>query len=699
MTTFFSTFFSEKLFANQDLLNNANIGLRLFRESPKFNVGDSRYVGLKTTDELLQRSGWVETTASGYPLTNTVTVARRRMPAQPAATKNNYTLFLQFPFTGMGQAEVKAAAFHYVGTIAGVVNPLIMVTDTPFDLGKTVVKDNDAITVNPDATLSAPNRWLLGWADPGSAPSLMLVEGPLSLFRGPPFFESSHTQHVWIYPQRANMIANPSFDTQDTAYWSTNGTGTAVQDGTKWVGKFTGSAPGFFTPGLLTTPDTADLQITSDVVFVAKVKINTVAAATSRMIINQRGTTTDVAFSWFLGAGGHSVFRASTNGTAFTTTNNAPGLLPSWVDNGDIVTLSASLDVDNGAAGHTYTTKILGPNGWELIGNNTVAGLFGTGFNSTSLLRIGQQTGGSPATFDGTIYWVEMRTGLDPDGGTVIAKFNANDYVSGTTTTSGGRVWTTVSGTITPKVGDPTVDNVVVESNYFLTASQERWTIQCKAKGNGELKIGFVWWEGDFEAVYVDWGTERFDLNPESFTHCVVTRAPVQTYQGMVRFECDGTSLSLDEILCEVGFLKQWPYFDGASTYGARSDFSWYGGEGRAGKSYSMWYNNKRATFGRLFGLNVGDDTLITDEEMVLQGKVYQWIPAGTTVVPHIDVLYPNDLQSPVTPKPPGVLPYRIDIEDVGGLVNPWLPPPVEEVLKISRWDEDEWDEATWQEE
>lgn len=483
MTTFFSTFFNEKLFANQDLLNNADIGLRLFRESPKFNVDDSRYVGLKTTDELLQRSGWVETTASGYPLTNTVTVTRRRMPVPPAATKNNYTLFLQFPFTGMGQAEVKAAAFHYVGTLDGVVNPLIMVTDTPFDLGKTVVKDNDAITVNPDATLSAPNRWLLGWADPGSAPSLVLVEGPLSLFRGPPIFESSHTQHVWIYPQRANMIANPSFDTQDTAYWSTNGTGTTVQDGTKWVGKFTGTSP------------------------------------------------------------------------------------------------------------------------------------------------------------------------------------------------------------------------VVVESNYFLTASQERWTIQCKAKGKGELKIGFVWWEGDFEAVYVDWGTETFDLHPESFTHCVVTRAPVQTYQGMVRFECDGTSLSIDEILCEVGFLKQWPYFDGSSTYGARSDFSWYGGESRAGKSYSMWYNNKRATFGRLFGLNVGEDTLITDEEMVLQGKVYQWIPAGTTVVPHIDVLYPNDLQSPVTPKPPGVLPYRIDVEDVGGLVNPWLPPPVEEVLKISRWDEDDWDEATWQEE
>ena len=222
-------------------MHNADIGLRLFRESPEFSINDSRYIGIQTTDALLQRSGWVETTGSGYPLTNTVTVARRRMPAPPATTKNNYTLFDQFPFTGMGQAEAKAAAFHYVGTIDGVVNPLIMVTNTPFDLGRTVVKDGDAITVNPDSTLSPPNRWLLGWPNPGSGVALMLLEGPLSLFRGPPIYESSHTQHIWLYPQRANMIANPSFDIQDTSYWSTNRTGTAIQQGTEWYGQFNGS--------------------------------------------------------------------------------------------------------------------------------------------------------------------------------------------------------------------------------------------------------------------------------------------------------------------------------------------------------------------------------------------------------------------------------------------------------------------------
>ena len=63
----------------------------------------------------------------------------------------------------------------------------------------------------------------------------------------------------------------------------------------------------------------------------------------------------------------------------------------------------------------------------------------------------------------------------------------------------------------------------------------------------------------------------------------------------------------------------------------------------------------------------------VTDEEMEAQGKVFQWVPAGTIIVPHIDVLYPNDLQSPVSPKSPGVLPYRVDeATDLNGMINPW---------------------------
>ena len=1324
MTTFFSTFFSEKLFANQNLLHNAAIGLRLFRESPEFSINDPRYIGVRTTDALLQRSGWVETTGPGYPLLNTVTVTRRRMPAQPAETKNNYTLFDQFPFTGMGQAEAKAAAFFFAGNIDGVINPLIMVTNTPFELGRTVVKDGDAITVQPDSTLSVPNRWLVGWPNPGSGVALMLLEGPLSLFRGPPIYESSHTQHIWLYPQRANMIANPSFDIQDTSYWSANGPFTAVPNGSEWYGQAAAPLPGYLTAtvGTVTTPDPGPLPRECVFVFTARQDL----VSTDGCIVSQ---DVDPQRSWDLGrvtwsapdvwvwtsftdgtGGGYSPVGTTTGGApstgevetyavsvdqnsaglrrlvtyrpdndggwtqvggpvtapllalydssaviqigghyqvvggtkwpgriysvelrhgldpagedepwlvegSYVSTPDTPDLtvsggvritarakidalpdpgawpalvgkegggswsnreflLATWGPSNGMYMLSGNADEDgqanmditnlsemygevhtfgaeftygsmNGVAivddarvpatfhnpvkpnntnapvvvgtggpwmpgriywaqmekinqrqfvfpgwnqsylaipdatsldltddleivvraqtadwnpgvhsgivekldafglalnngpnllfmhrlasapndwvfsggvqnhglvdGQTYWLKVtrvrstgvvtfykannaptepttwttvesvtttpnqalatttrefilggLDPGYWPFKGrilrtivrrgvggqtvldvseddatgwtsgsfpsssprhvrfpktsgavlraptvangnditiicramSNTwlapswqmVAGRFatpgdlswwlgtldgwlhfcwtsngsleyaavnagtqfsyldgedgwfattfqaddGTGHTairhfwstdgkawtrnrdwhadslqplhaSASPIALGDRNTDGAYPWNGTMRYFSLANGVAADGapggtevfrfdaqrdlvnsapsaasfvattGQTVERLGATELVSMRVTPNGnviqtapdelvwrfdasertgtgtsyidprgrtwtldnanaiadprkpiwrfdaneypgtgtsyvdprGRTWTlTAANAITMKTGDPsTADRTIIESNVFPTNREERWTIQCRAKGNGDLKIGFVWWDDDFEAVSVDWGTETFPLNMTSFTHIVVTRVPVQTYQGMVRFECDGDTLMIDEVLCESGFLREWPYFDGESTYGARSDHSWYGGQVRQGESYSLWYNNKRATFGRLFGRNLDEEEIVTDEEMELQGKVYQWVPAGTNIVPHIDVLYPNDLQSPVVPKPPGVLPYRLDIDDVEGVINPWLPPPVEEFIEISRWDEAEWDDATWQEE
>ena len=56
---------------------------------------------------------------------------------------------------------------------------------------------------------------------------------------------------------------------------------------------------------------------------------------------------------------------------------------------------------------------------------------------------------------------------------------------------------------------------------------------------------------------------------------------------GRVRFECSGGNFEVDNMLCEPDWLKDWPYFDGDSTYGARDDYSWYGGENRKGQTYS----------------------------------------------------------------------------------------------------------------
>lgn len=461
MTAFFSTFFRSQLFANASLLDPGNIGIVLFRQAPSFSANDARYTGASVLSELLALPGWVETTAIGYPIATgyPVVVSTR------TAGASRYIMINEFPLTGMDPAEVVAVGFYYSGSVGGKTNPLIMVSNTPFPT-KIVIKDGDSITALPDTTLTGSNRWLLNWAVPGTgATTVNLSEGPLALAKGPPAFETSHTQHVWLYPERCNYIANPSFEAPGTNFWSTNGAITRVADpspqGGAWAGYFT----------------------------------------------------------------------------------------------------------------------------------------FG-GFGA-----------------------------------------------------------------------------VIAESNKFLTDHEEYWTIQLMAKGNGNLKVGLVYWRDEYDETMVDWGDETWPLSPDAYSHIAVCRMPVQTYEAMVRIECSGTQMSLDRVLCEKGFLKDWMYFDGDTTYGARDDFSWYGGATRQGASYSLWYNNKNAIFGRLFhrNINVDDATLVTDQDVILEnGLVYRWVPAGINVTPHIDVLYPEDTQAPLPPKPAGVLAYKTDDTDLGGVINPW---------------------------
>ena len=455
MTAFFSTAFINALSASPGIINGSVVKLVLFREAPNFEANDSRYIGKTTVAQLLAMPGWLPVTPGGPPLATTITVGVRD------EGKSNYVVFSSFPFNNLAPSEVKAAAFLRPD------NTLIFVTNTPFAGEMRVVQNGDAITASPDSTLGAvSNRWMFNWADAPQAGGTIVTisEGPLLLSLGPPAFEPSHTQHVWLYPQRANMIANPSFElaSPPTGYWTTNGTASRVP---------------------LTNPPIA-------------------------------------------------------------------------------------------------------------------AGRFAGRF----------QYGGI----------------------------------------------------------------VVAESNLFPTMREERWTIQFMARGVGNVKVGLVWWDDDFEEAAVDWGKETWQLDPNTFVHIAVCRTPVQTYQALLRIECDGGDITIDQVLCEKGYLKDWPYFDGDTDYGAREDFTWYGGEVRQGASYSFWYNHKQAVFGRMFARQISDTTLITDEVMAKQGICYEWVPAGTVVTPHMDVLYPNDLRLPV-PTRTGVLSYRLDpINDLQGILNPW---------------------------
>jgi hypothetical protein len=359
--------------------------------------------------------------------------------------------------------------------VGGVHNPLIFVTNTPTGTFQNI-HATDNLTAQPDTTLQpGASQWMFGWGKPpGGATTLNLVEGPLALYISPPSFEVSNTLHAWLYPQRANMVANPSFEA-GTNFWSTNGTLTRLHesapDGGVWCGHITGSSP------------------------------------------------------------------------------------------------------------------------------------------------------------------------------------------------------------------------IIAESNVFPARMSDdyfsEWTVQLKARSDGEIRVGLVSWDASYQQTVTDWGVfdevtgeyERFFLSPNAWTLTAVHRTGSQVKEAMVRIECNGTFLDIDQVLAEGGYLKEWPYFDGDEKFSAPDSYSWYGGSARQGGSYSMWYSNRRAVTGRMFntGTDIIDpDNLVTDADVAKWGLVYQWVPAGVLVTPHIEVFYPDDLRAPVPPKTAGVIPYSSDDGRDGGVVSPW---------------------------
>jgi len=217
-----------------------------------------------------------------------------------------------------------------------------------------------------------------------------------------------------------------------------------------------------------------------------------------------------------------------------------------------------------------------------------------------------------------------------------------------------------------------------IESNVWATRQGDTdhslWTLQLLAKGVGQLKLGLIGWDADLRGVIVDWGTETWDLYPDAWIHVVAVRNCPDAHEAMMRIEVDGTEVTIDQVLAERGALREWRYFDGDSTFALQDSYSWYGPQ-RRGASYSMWYDMRRAVMGRLFATPV--DTIypgdvLSDAEVAQAGMVYRWVPAGVTVIPHIDVFYPDDLRSPpINNVGTDTLGYYPD--DPNGVPNPWV--------------------------
>lgn len=88
-------------------------------------------------------------------------------------------------------------------------------------------------------------------------------------------------------------------------------------------------------------------------------------------------------------------------------------------------------------------------------------------------------------------------------------------------------------------------------------------------------------------------------------------------------------------------------YFDGDSQTGILGDFSW---QGVTHRSLSFWYNNRFLVGARLFGA-------YQDGLVAKTGLVYDWVPAGTSIYTHWDVLSMTDTQQPLADFPSHVIP------------------------------------------
>ena len=430
MSAVFTDFFRAQLFANQALMGNANVRVHYFTAAPTLEENDPRVAGIQTLSDLSTQLGW------SLPQTPTMTQTVGTM-----TVGNSVYVISNVPFrnqAGWTEKRIVAAAFVYVGALGGETDPVIFITNTPF-VNTTVALDDTLISL-PNTTL-AGNRAVFQWAvPPVGAPQLFPTEGPLFIYKAPPAFESSHQQHLWLYPQRVNLVANPSFE-GGTNHWRSSGAITRINEGAPgggaWSGQFAGTAP---------------------------------VAAESNLF---------------------------------------PLSLP--ISAGDL------------------------------------------------------------------------------------------------------------------------------------------WTIQAMVRGEGTLKVGLISWEPDFEQTRADWGEDEWELSPDAFTQVWAMRHAGETTTGLVRLETNGDTLIVDNVLAEPDWLRDWPYFDGDTTYGARDDFSWYGGENRKGQTYSLWYNHRNAVVGRMFAWSISDDDFtVTDAEVEKQGFVYGWVPAGVRVTPHLDVLYQGDIRAAI---------------------------------------------------
>jgi len=670
MSYVFTDFFRAQLFTNQALMNGASIQVVYFSTYATFTDPlDTRYTTLKTVANLQSVIGW----STALPSTVAQTVST---VTSAAAGSNSRYVIANNPFVNNAawvDTKVVAAAVIYVGSVGGTTNPIIFITDTPFG---DVLRKVDQLAALPNTAVT-PNRPLFVWPIPAAgATQLFPVEGTLAVINAPPDYEYSHQQHLWLFPQRANMLANPSFEL-GTNHWKSSATLTRVSGGAPgggvWEGRVSGSgttmkkAPFYLKSTRYVSTDAQPL----DVPFTIKAKINLTTLTVTSDLVRHGMVTPNLAWRVYFASG---ELRLSLSYDGLTMFDVTPPILT-----------AAELDgIANPNTDFYVGVQVFS---WvDFVAYQAITSADGLGWTTVTALKSADvaaqdvfvspgryQVGGT--NLSGKVYWASLE-----QEGVLKWRFDASSaYMRSSWTGNDGLPWEVDDPALVTAVDGTTGNSLVLESNPFPTklkmADSDQWTIQAMIKGVGRVRVGLLSWESDFGSTYTDWGAdgEVWTLSAGGFLHIYAQRRVHEGSSAVVRIECEGTDMHIDNVLAEPEWLPGWPYFDGDTTYGAVDDFSWYGGTNQKGKSYSLWYNHRRAVVGRLFAWSIADDDFtVTDTEVEAQGYVYKWVPAGVRVIPHLDVLTVGDVQSPVPAVTGTVMAVRTGYTDALGVYPAW---------------------------
>ena len=202
--------------------------------------------------------------------------------------------------------------------------------------------------------------------------------------------------------------------------------------------------------GRASVPDPATIPATFS--FVMKIKGPVATDSTSFCIASCNRQSPDGNASWRLTTYGNN------HQCSFATYPTGAIGSGDWAISGgywggndsNVKCLAFTYDTANGA----WATKKSSDGGASYSNTSTGFGRTGPFFDSANPVWIGAEDNGTGSIWDGEIYWIELRSGLDPVGGTVLWRFDAADYPgSGTSYVDPrGKTWTLDSAAaITPK--------------------------------------------------------------------------------------------------------------------------------------------------------------------------------------------------------------------------------------------------------